>query len=99
MPPYTGKAKLIKGTEVSEEIKDRLRKEIQQLDVIPKLAIVQVGGREDSNVYVRAKVKFAQDVGVKGEIFALSRSTTEKEVSTHFSRHHQKHRLTLCHSN
>jgi len=80
MPAYTGTAKLIRGTEVSEEIKERLRKEIMDLDVIPKLAIVQVGSREDSNVYVRAKVKFAQDVGCKAEIFNLPRSSTENEV-------------------
>ena len=82
MPPvYSGSAKLVKGTTVSEEIKERLRGEIAQLSVTPKLAIVQVGGREDSNVYIRAKVKFAEDVGVKAEIFKLPRTATEKEVS------------------
>lgn len=81
MPAYSGSAQLIRGTDVSEEIKDRLRKEIMDLNVIPKLAIIQVGGREDSNVYIRAKIKFAADVGVKAELFALPRTATEKEVS------------------
>jgi methylenetetrahydrofolate dehydrogenase (NADP+)/methenyltetrahydrofolate cyclohydrolase/formyltetrahydrofolate synthetase len=81
MPAYSGSAKLIRGTEVCEEIKERLRKEIMDLDVIPKLAILQVGGREDSNVYIRAKIKFAADVGVKAEHFALPRTSTEKDVS------------------
>lgn len=73
-------AKVLSGKEVSEEIKERLKKEVAQLYVVPKLAIVQVGGREDSNVYIRMKIKFAAEVGVKTDHVALPKSTTEKQV-------------------
>lgn len=46
----------------------------------PGLAIVQVGGREDSNVYIRMKVKAANEIGIFAEHIKLPRSTTEAEV-------------------
>jgi methylenetetrahydrofolate dehydrogenase (NADP+)/methenyltetrahydrofolate cyclohydrolase/formyltetrahydrofolate synthetase len=46
-------AKIISGKEVSEEIKAKLRLEVKKLSIVPLLAIVQVGAREDSNVYIR----------------------------------------------
>lgn len=46
----------------------------------PKLAIVQVGGREDSNVYIRMKLKAAENIGIKAEHIRLPRDITESEV-------------------
>lgn len=46
----------------------------------PGLAIVQVGGREDSNVYIRMKLKAAEEIGIHAEHVKLPRSTTEAEV-------------------
>lgn len=46
----------------------------------PGLAIVQVGGREDSNVYIRMKMKAAQDIGINAEHIKLPKSITELEV-------------------
>lgn len=73
-------AKLINGREVSKQIKDKLREEVKHLKVVPLLAIVQVGDRDDSNVYIKMKIKFAQEVGVKTRHFKLSTNTTEKKV-------------------
>lgn len=50
----------------------------------PKLAIVQVGGREDSNVYIRMKLKAAENIGIIAERICLPRDITENEVSTYF---------------
>lgn len=46
----------------------------------PGLAIVQVGGREDSNVYIRMKIKAANEIGIHAEHVKLPKSTTEAEV-------------------
>lgn len=46
----------------------------------PGLAIVQVGGREDSNVYIRMKMKAAEEIGICAEHIKMPRSTTEAEV-------------------
>lgn len=72
---------------IYRDIRDGLKKEVAQLqelvpDFRPGLAIVQVGHREDSNVYIRMKLKAAEDIGIKAEHIRLPKSTTEAEVST-----------------
>lgn len=37
----------------------------------PTLAIVQVGDREDSNLYIKNKIKFGEEIGVKTELKKL----------------------------
>jgi len=73
-------AKIISGKEVSEEIKAKLRLEVKKLSIVPLLAIVQVGGREDSNVYIRMKKNFAESVGVEAKHIQLPKTTTQSEV-------------------
>lgn len=46
----------------------------------PGLAIVQVGGREDSNVYIRMKIKAANDIGIEVNHLKLPRTITEQEL-------------------
>lgn len=48
----------------------------------PGLAIVQVGGREDSNVYIRMKMKAAIQIGIEATHIKLPRTITEAEVIT-----------------
>ena len=43
----------------------------------------QVGDREDSNVYIRMKMKTAEEIGIKASNIRLSSSTTEHEVIAH----------------
>lgn len=70
-------------------IQNELRQEVlearlQSATFAPKLAIVQVGGREDSNVYIRMKLKAAQTIGVEAEHIRLPSDITETEVSLDF---------------
>ena len=80
-------ATIISGKEVSQQVQNCIKERIEILkthhNVTPLLAIVQVGNREDSNVYIRAKIKLAQDVGMNAELHRLPPETTEKEVRTH----------------
>lgn len=73
-------AQIISGKEVADEIRASLKKRVENISVKPKLAIVQVGGREDSNVYIRMKIQFAESIGAQAELIKLPRDTTEKEV-------------------
>ncbi|XP_054154252.1 C-1-tetrahydrofolate synthase, cytoplasmic-like [Oppia nitens] len=73
-------AQVISGKEVSEQIRNKLRDEVQRLSIAPVLAILQVGNREDSNVYIRMKKNYAQSVGVEAKHIQLSKSTTENEL-------------------
>ncbi|CAB3249094.1 unnamed protein product [Arctia plantaginis] len=75
----------ISGTSVAGSIQNELRQEVAEAQVqsaafSPKLAIVQVGGREDSNVYIRMKLKAAQNIGVEAEHIKLPSDITETEL-------------------
>ena len=66
------------------EIQESLKWDVQKLketsNFVPGLAIVQVGGREDSNVYIRMKIKAAEYIGIKANYVQLPKTTTEVEV-------------------
>ncbi|XP_050353842.1 C-1-tetrahydrofolate synthase, cytoplasmic isoform X2 [Nymphalis io] len=51
----------------------------------PRLAIVQVGGREDSNVYIRMKLKAAENIGIIAEHIKLPRDYNQAELLTKIS--------------
>jgi len=46
----------------------------------PGLVIVQVGGREDSNVYIRMKLKAAEAIGIRARHLHLPKSISQSEV-------------------
>lgn len=73
-------AQLISGKEVSDEIRAKLKDQVSNMRIKPKLAIVQVGGREDSNVYIRMKVQFAESIGASAEAIKLPREISEQDL-------------------
>jgi len=80
-------AQVLSGNEVAKDVRQTLKAEVEELKKLhptfkPKLVIVQVGGREDSNVYIRAKIKAATEVGVEAEHVKFPASVTEPELLT-----------------
>jgi len=78
-------AQILSGKEVSSDIKKQLAAEVSEFqekfpDFKPGLAIVQVGDRSDSNVYIGQKLKSAAEVGVAAEHIKLPKSSTQYEV-------------------
>ncbi|XP_037963344.2 C-1-tetrahydrofolate synthase, cytoplasmic [Plutella xylostella] len=78
-------AQKISGAEVSRAIEDDLVAQVSSLrqqhpSFSPRLAIVQVGGREDSNVYIRMKLRAAERIGIQAEHVKLPRDITENEL-------------------
>ncbi|CAH1792800.1 unnamed protein product [Owenia fusiformis] len=78
-------AQVLSGKEVSGELRNAIKEEIAAIrqtspDFNPGLAIVQVGGREDSNVYIRMKCKAAEEVGMTATHVKLPQTTTEQEL-------------------
>ncbi|XP_073842516.1 pug C-1-tetrahydrofolate synthase, cytoplasmic isoform X3 [Musca autumnalis] len=78
-------AKLISGTQVANEIRESLKQKVADIkkdlpDFNPGLCIVQVGGREDSNVYIRMKIKAAKEIGIEAQHVQLPRTITEIEL-------------------
>jgi len=78
-------AQILSGTVVAQEIREKLAAQVIALkekhpDFTPGLTIVQVGNREDSNVYIRAKIKAATDIGIRASQLKLPASISEQEL-------------------
>jgi len=77
-------AQLIKGAEVAAQIREELKKEVAELKakhkVVPGLATVLVGVDPASQVYVGAKEKTCQELGIYSERHDLPERTTQKEL-------------------
>lgn len=60
---------IISGKKISEEILSELTQEISQKNLHPRLAIIQIGSEEPSNVYVSMKRRAAEKIGVITDIY------------------------------
>ena len=75
---------IIDGKEISKKLREDLNKEIKDLkkkyNAVPGLAVVQVGNVAASSVYVKAKTKSAQEVGIEVIDHHLEESISEDEL-------------------
>ena len=75
---------IIDGKEISKKLKDDLNREIKDLkkkyNAVPGLAVVQVGNVAASSVYVKAKTKSAQEVGIEVIDHHLEESISQDEL-------------------
>jgi len=71
---------ILDGRLVRAELKKALIKKIKDLPVPPTVAIVQVGDRPDSTVFIAAKRKFAAEIGVKEVHIKLKETATQTEI-------------------
>jgi methylenetetrahydrofolate dehydrogenase (NADP+)/methenyltetrahydrofolate cyclohydrolase len=73
--------KLIDGRAIAERIKDEVAYKIHKLNgPRPNLAIILVGEREDSKIYVSLKQKEGVKVGVDTHLYSLAADTPETEL-------------------
>jgi methylenetetrahydrofolate dehydrogenase (NADP+) / methenyltetrahydrofolate cyclohydrolase len=68
------------GKKLASDIKNEIRREIQELGIKPGLAVIVVGDDPASAVYVRNKGKDCHEVGFLHEEIKLPHETTEKEL-------------------
>ncbi|KAF4017563.1 hypothetical protein G4228_009110, partial [Cervus hanglu yarkandensis] len=78
-------AEILNGKVVSAQIRERLKNQVIQMKeevpgFTPGLAILQVGNRDDSNLYINVKLKAAEEIGIKAMHIKLPRTATESEV-------------------
>lgn len=71
---------LIDGKKIAERIKDEVVQEIVKLGARPNLAIVLVGEREDSKLYVRLKEKQAKEVGIDTHLYQCAADIDQAEL-------------------
>ena len=77
-------AQLIDGKQISKEIKDELKTEVQKLKSEGKnvcLAVVHVGDDPASTVYVNNKKKACAYIGIESRSYELPESTSEEELT------------------
>ncbi len=73
-------AVIINGKEIAQKVKDEVKAQVMELDeigVTPGLAVVVVGDNAASRVYVNAKKKACEQVGIYSEEYALPKETTQ----------------------
>jgi len=79
-------ATLIKGSEISKQIKEEIKNEVAKLkekyNLNPGLATILVGEDEASKVYVGAKEKACKELGIYSERIDLPANTTEADILT-----------------
>jgi len=77
-------AQIISGTEIAKQIREELKQEIDELkdkyNLIPGLATVLVGEDPASQVYVGAKEKTSQALGIYSERHDLPAETTQEKL-------------------
>ena len=77
-------AQLIDGKKVAQNLKDKLKIEIESLksrfNRVPGLAVVQVGNVAASSVYVKAKTKAAKEVGINVFDHHLEETTNQDKL-------------------
>ncbi|XP_057678926.1 C-1-tetrahydrofolate synthase, cytoplasmic [Corythoichthys intestinalis] len=76
-------ATVISGNQTSKMLRERLKKEVDHLrtaKVVPGLLVLQVGNREDSNLYISSKLKAAAEVGIEASHVRLPNTVTQEEL-------------------
>ncbi|XP_074146454.1 C-1-tetrahydrofolate synthase, cytoplasmic [Sminthopsis crassicaudata] len=78
-------AEILNGKVVSAQVRERLKSQVAQMreqvpGFRPGLAIIQVGDRDDSNLYISMKLKAAEEIGIKATHIKLPRTSSEAEV-------------------
>jgi len=83
-PNVAERALLLEGAVVANQIKEKVRTEVQHLSatrsIVPCLAAIRVGEDPASAVYVRNKILACAEVGIRSEHHALPESTTTQQL-------------------
>ncbi|XP_044292507.1 C-1-tetrahydrofolate synthase, cytoplasmic [Varanus komodoensis] len=78
-------AEILSGKTVSAQVRQRLKNQVAEMKETvpgfrPGLAILQVGDRDDSNLYISMKLKAAAEIGINASHIKLPNTATEAEV-------------------
>ncbi len=75
------KMELIDGKKIAEKVKDKIALEVYNLkEERPNLAIIIVGNRPDSSLYVSLKEREAKRVGIDTHIYRFDEDVLEKDL-------------------
>uniref|UniRef100_A0A8C8CY48 C-1-tetrahydrofolate synthase, cytoplasmic n=1 Tax=Oncorhynchus tshawytscha TaxID=74940 RepID=A0A8C8CY48_ONCTS len=77
--------KIACGLSTYVQVRERLKKDVAQMktqdpNFQPGLVVLQVGDRDDSNLYISMKLKAAAEIGINATHLRLPKTATEDEV-------------------
>ncbi|KAK2864376.1 hypothetical protein Q7C36_003530 [Tachysurus vachellii] len=78
-------ATVISGNKISQHVMERLKKDVAEMNrqhpgFRPGLVVLQVGSRDDSNLYISMKLKAAVSIGMNANHIRLPNTASEDEV-------------------
>lgn len=78
-------ATVISGNKTSKMVRERLKTEVEKMKTHfsgfrPGLVVLQVGNRDDSNLYISSKLKAAAEIGIDAKHVRLPNTATQDEV-------------------
>ncbi|XP_041814803.1 C-1-tetrahydrofolate synthase, cytoplasmic-like [Chelmon rostratus] len=78
-------ATVISGNKTSKSVRERLKMEVEKMKshfsgFRPGLVVLQVGDRDDSNLYISSKLKAAAEIGIDAKHVRLPSTATQDEV-------------------
>uniref|UniRef100_A0A8C7GJR1 C-1-tetrahydrofolate synthase, cytoplasmic n=1 Tax=Oncorhynchus kisutch TaxID=8019 RepID=A0A8C7GJR1_ONCKI len=78
-------ATIVSGNKTSQLVRERLKEDLDQMrgqfpGFRPGLVVLQVGDRDDSNLYISMKLKAAAEIGINASHVRLPKTATEDEV-------------------
>nr|XP_020480315.1 C-1-tetrahydrofolate synthase, cytoplasmic-like isoform X1 [Monopterus albus] len=78
-------ATIISGIKTSKLVRERLKMEVDKMEshfsgFRPSLVVLQVGDRDDSNLYISSKLKAAAEIGIDAKHVRLPRTATQDEL-------------------
>ena len=71
---------IIDGKKITEDIKQDLKKQVEQLDQPPRLAIIYVGSDPVVDQFIKIKKRVGESVGVKVDVDRFEESITEDSL-------------------
>lgn len=72
----------VSGKEVADVISKKLVSQVEKLPTKPALAIILAGDDPSSRIYVNNKIKRAEQIGIKTQLFEFSENQFEKALQT-----------------
>lgn len=72
---------ILSGTALADEMLALVKNTVEENDIHPRIAVLQIGEDAASAMYVRMKSKVAQSVGIDLEILRFEQSETEQLVA------------------
>jgi len=73
---------VIDGKQIAEELRNRLKEKISKIDIKkkPGLTVILIGEDPASQIYVKNKEKFANEIGINSKVLRFNTDITEEKL-------------------